>query len=696
LSDDPRALAYDRIVAAAAPPIMPQLRTALRQKERGDLAAARVGCTSLIELNPDYAAAYLHLIGILHHMGEHAGANDMLRLLSSHVDEISASLPALTPGDFLALHDSLVESSPEEAATAIDIAWRMRPADRAGFVEFGNRLVERNAVLSAWNLLMLITAERAAGLDALEVCRFAARLIEATAAERETFPEAARRNWADSTSILALSMGARIPVKEAIDLAVSIASLTPDSPVANYNIFGLAFREAEYDQATEFALRFYLIDDPYCPPQILQKQADAQVLRSACSAAYSQFHNVWRQNPIKIMVNRHLARLLPTIPPSERRTRRATSGRRPIRLAFCSDQFEADNVQNIFFPLFRELDRERVTVDLYGTGPSVGDGFVSEKLRAITDGLHHIATLSDAEAADLIEKNDPDVLFGLDGPRGRYGIFARHPARVQCAWFHESYSTGTFDYIMSDQTVLNDKDRSEFTESIIDFPCFLAFELGVLGTVPTLPAPPFEHNGYITFGCFSSPSKLSKLVIDSWIELLLATPHSRLIWRNGAIELGGTSTGGTANQRVCARIVEHLLHSGIPADRFECIGHAPYHEFLAGHGNVDIVLDSYPVGNGNTLANALWLGAPMASYLGDWPLERVTASLLYAAGLSELVAANRQDYVELLKKLASDHGWRRAIVASLPACRTSSLFDVRAWARRFEDAMETVCAKRDR
>ena len=41
--------------------------------------------------------------------------------------------------------------------------------------------------------------------------------------------------------------------------------------------------------------------------------------------------------------------------------------------------------------------------------------------------------------------------------------------------------------------------------------------------------PPFEDNGYITFGCFNNFSKVTDPVLEAWARIMAQVPDSRLL-----------------------------------------------------------------------------------------------------------------------------------------------------------------------
>lgn len=81
------------------------------------------------------------------------------------------------------------------------------------------------------------------------------------------------------------------------------------------------------------------------------------------------------------------------------------------------------------------------------------------------------------------------------------------------------------------------------------------------------------------------------------------------------------------------------------------------------------------------------MGVPMIGLLGDRHAARVGASLMTRIGLSELVARDATDYIEIAARLASDRNRLATLRASMrDRLRASPLCDGPSFARRVEDA----------
>ena len=99
----------------------------------------------------------------------------------------------------------------------------------------------------------------------------------------------------------------------------------------------------------------------------------------------------------------------------------------------------------------------------------------------------------------------------------------------------------------------------------------------------------------------------------------------------------------------------------------------------------DLSLDTFPYTSHTTGSDALWVGLPLVTRIGETFASRVAASLLNAAGLPELVTDTVEAYHDLAIDLATNPTRLRKFRAKLVANRsTCPLFDSKRFAHDLE------------
>ncbi len=110
-------------------------------------------------------------------------------------------------------------------------------------------------------------------------------------------------------------------------------------------------------------------------------------------------------------------------------------------------------------------------------------------------------------------------------------------------------------------------------------------------------------------------------------------------------------------------------------------------EHLARLQCADLFLDTIPYNAHTTCRDALWMGLPVVTCVGETFPSRVAGSLLTALGIPELVTGNLDDYYALALALATDGSRRAAIREKIIAIRDQApAFDSRRFTRNLEAA----------
>jgi predicted O-linked N-acetylglucosamine transferase (SPINDLY family) len=161
---------------------------------------------------------------------------------------------------------------------------------------------------------------------------------------------------------------------------------------------------------------------------------------------------------------------------------------------------------------------------------------------------------------------------------------------------------------------------------------------------PTVTPLPATQRGYVTFGCFNNPAKITPHVIDVWARIFRRLPEARLV-----LKFKGWNDVGLTR-----RIAETFVAHAIDARRVEFLGHSPHAELLAEYGRIDLALDPFPYSGGLTTCEALWMGVPVITCPFETFASRHSLSHLANVGLKETIAHDLDEYVELAVSWGSD------------------------------------------
>lgn len=90
---------------------------------------------------------------------------------------------------------------------------------------------------------------------------------------------------------------------------------------------------------------------------------------------------------------------------------------------------------------------------------------------------------------------------------------------------------------------------------------------------------------------------------------------------------------------------------------------------LAAYNQVDVALDTFPYNGTTTTCEALWMGVPVVSLIGNSHAARVGLSLLSAIGHAEWATENEENYIEKAVALAQDRS--SGSIYAIPSGRKS-------------------------
>jgi len=340
-----------------------------------------------------------------------------------------------------------------------------------------------------------------------------------------------------------------------------------------------------------------------------------------------------------------------------------------LRIGYVSPDFWRHAVSYFLEPILAEHDRTQVEVFCYAEVTRPDD--VTQRFQALADHWRSTVGLSDEALARLIYEDHIDILIDLAGhtANNRLKAFTYKPAPVQATYLGYFATTGlaTMDYWITDET-LHPQDTVELaTESLFRLPrCCLAYQ-------PLKAAPEImpRSGKNVTFGSFNVLSKISPAAFALWSEILRATPEAQLMLKTK--QLGDPVTRKFIQQQ--------FANHGIGAERLILLSYTPSpQEHLATYGRVDIALDTIPRTGGSTTAEALWMGVPVISLAGERFIERLSASMLNAVGLDELIADSYEEYLAKAVALAADPQQLAQLRASLrermaasPLCNAQGL-----------------------
>jgi protein O-GlcNAc transferase len=395
--------------------------------------------------------------------------------------------------------------------------------------------------------------------------------------------------------------------------------------------------------------------------------------------AYALTFQSARPEPIRAECERWASRFAAPVHRLAHGDARDLSPDRRLNVGYVSPDFR-DHCQSLFtLPLFAHHDHRRFRIVCYSSVERPDAH--TRRIAACADDWREVRPLGDEALGRLIGEDGIDVLVDLTMhmSNGRPLLFARKPAPVQIAWLAYPGTTGmqAMDYRLSDPRLDPDDFDDHYTERTLHLPdSFWCYD--PLADEPAVGALPALEHGHLTLGCLNNPCKLTDRTLDLWSGVMRALPDARLILM-------------VPEGRHRPRTAGKLAARGIEPHRVEFVPFRPRAEYLRTYRRIDYALDTFPYNGHTTSLDALWMGVPTVSRVGETCVGRGGLSQLHQVGLPELAAYSDQAFVDAAVALAADLAKLAALRGSLRARLASSpLMDGERFARNIESAFRTA------
>jgi len=259
--------------------------------------------------------------------------------------------------------------------------------------------------------------------------------------------------------------------------------------------------------------------------------------------------------------------------------------------------------------------------------------------RAIQTSAEHfidIGHMHAVEAAQLIHKDGIHILINLNGytKGSRNEIFALRPAPIQMSYlgFCGTMGADYIDYIIADNVVLPKELRVFYQEKVLAMPhsYFVNDHRQSSKQLVDLPTGAISRSQYgisedkFVFCNFNQLYKIDPDIFDVWMKLLKRVPNS-ILW------LLRFPPAGEEN------LLQEARNRGVRPDQIVFSDVAPKDEHIKRGFLADLFVDTAVYNAHTTACDILWSGTPMITLKGEKMVSRVSASLLTAIGMEELI-----------------------------------------------------------
>lgn len=315
-------------------------------------------------------------------------------------------------------------------------------------------------------------------------------------------------------------------------------------------------------------------------------------------------------------------------------------GKRRIRLGYLSPDFRKHSVAHFMHPIYERHNRDVFEIFSYYDGETTDK--TTQFFKSQSEHWLDTRSLSDEALAQRIAEDKIDILVDLavhtaTKPRAR--VLAMQPAAIQVNYLGYPNTAGLSQVthrLVDAYTDPRDYADQFCTEQIVRLPDgFLCFQPAHSDlAVSSLPA---LENKFLTFGSFNSGLKITDAMLGLWAQLLELNQSAKLIIKNTCMR---DPSSTQAFKERCSK-------AGLKQDRIQLLPFAEKQaDHLALYQQIDIHLDTHPYSGTTTTFEALWMGVPSITLVGESHRSRVSGSILSRLNLSEFIARDETEYLE--------------------------------------------------
>ena len=354
-----------------------------------------------------------------------------------------------------------------------------------------------------------------------------------------------------------------------------------------------------------------------------------------------------------------------------------------IKIGYFSADFVNHATMHLMKKLFKIHDKSEFEIHAFSYD-MYGEDNTKKDLKKEVDFFHDVRYLSDADVALLAKNKEIDIALDLKGftLQSRLGIFSYKFAPIQISYLGYPGTLGAkfMDYMIADDIVLPDQYRKYYTEKIIYLPnSYQVNDNDKLISNKGVTRKDFgiSEDDFV-FCSFNQPYKITPVEFNIWMKILKAVPNS-VLWLMDYFEQSKVNLKSFAES--CGISSERVIFS----KRMDISDHLERHKLG------DLFLDTFNVNAHTTTSDSLWAGLPVLTLAGKTFSARVSASLLSAVGLKELITENIEDYEKLAIELATNKERLSRIKQKLKGnIKSYPLFNTEIYCKNLETAYKKV------
>ena len=354
-----------------------------------------------------------------------------------------------------------------------------------------------------------------------------------------------------------------------------------------------------------------------------------------------------------------------------------------IRIGYYSADFNNHPTSFLMVQLLELHDRSNFEIFCFSLANRKNDE-MRKRVSNSCDKFLDVSLKSDEEIARISRDLNIDIACDVMGftKGNKFQIFAEKCAPIQVSYLAFPGTTGAnfIDYVIADKTVISQELKKYYSEKII----FLPDTYQVNDSAKKISDKVFTReemglpNDSFVFCCFNKNYKILPRVFDIWMNLLKKVKGS-VLWL--LVE----------NSKARENLKKEATKRNIDENRIIFAKIMPLNDHLARHRCADLFIDTFPYTAHTTCSDALWAGLPVVTRIGKSFASRVSASLLNAIDLPELITHSEEEFENLALDFANNKNKLNQVKVKLEKNKISnSLFNTKLYTKNIESSYKII------
>jgi predicted O-linked N-acetylglucosamine transferase (SPINDLY family) len=339
-----------------------------------------------------------------------------------------------------------------------------------------------------------------------------------------------------------------------------------------------------------------------------------------------------------------------------------------IRIGYVSDAMGNSSATKWILGWLEGCDRDKFEIFCYNTGSYLGISSTNKKIQLLSDFYYYIPDNLEAVSQQIFKDQLHILVFlaiGMWAPTTQLASLRLAP--IQCtAWGHPVTSgLPTIDYFLSGDLLEPENAQEHYTEQLVRLP-----NLGISYPKPLIPKLTKTRSDFqlrdravIYLSCQFSFKYLPQYDYI-FVEIVRRVPQAQLVFVFRSKVFHDAS-------KILETKFRQRLHNAFAAvnlnmeDYCVFLPAQDWESYTSLMLNSDVFLDTLSFSGGHTTFDAVACNLPIVTCAGELMRGRQSCGILKMLGVTDTIAQNEAEYIEIAVKLGLDLKWRQDISQSM-------------------------------